>query len=230
MPSEHLHAHQSGDALHRYRRYLRIEVTLFLAAVAGAFALNGYAYLEMYYSTLEIPIDRLNFSFQKISVYGGASLTSLLTAFLAALALVAFSTFMIALSERPGRTFVAAPTRAAWIVRLQQRTAELALPGKILAAILAVTALALVLQYLTLSLPSESGQRNALKTIKECQEQTLYYKNLDTYSGCLISESDDMFYLVKRLSTEQKRLRYRTFQLPKAGLVKSQSQDQYLPL
>jgi hypothetical protein len=50
----------------RLRTYLRIEATLLIASMIGAFTLSGYAYLEKYYPTMDVAIERLGIGAQEI--------------------------------------------------------------------------------------------------------------------------------------------------------------------
>jgi len=79
---------------------------------------------------------------------------------------------------------------------------------------------------MTVSIPSESGRNAALKTAAECEERTLEYRNLDSHTACQVAESDDMFYLLKREYMDRSGVSFRTFQIPNAGLLKSEGQKQ----
>jgi hypothetical protein len=219
---------RSVDELKGYKKYWRIEVSLFITSMLGAFILNGYAHLEKYYSTLDVPIDRMNFSVQKIAAYGGAGLGAVIAAILLGIALVFTFALMIALSEEPGRKLSAQPNLSGWIFRRRQRASELSVPLKLLIATIVLAGFASFAWYITVSVPSQSGRSAALKTAADCEERILEYRNLDSYTACQVAESDDMFYLLKREYADRSGVSFRTFQVPKAGLLKSEGQQQYL--
>ncbi|WP_350616137.1 hypothetical protein [Pseudomonas sp. HY7a-MNA-CIBAN-0227] len=214
--------------LARYRKYLKIEAALLIAGMLGAFILNGYAHLEKYYLVLDVPIDRLNFSAQKLAVYGGAGLSSVIAAILFMIALVFAMTMLIALSEKPGRQPPPARTLPTWIDNRRRRASELSTPFKLLGVCVALAAVAYSAWYFTVSVPLESGKNAALETAKECQERTLTFSNLDRYTACQIAESDDMFYLLKREPGDPSGQSFHTLQVPKAGLIKSEGQTQFV--
>jgi len=217
-----------ADGLERYSKFLRIEVTLVIAAMLGAFTLNGYVHLETYYAVLDLPIDRLNFSAQKLVAYGGAGISAFITAILFALALVATFSVLLALCEKPGKKPVSPIALPKWANRVRRRANELNLPFKIVAALCVVTAFAFLAWELTVSQPSKTGRKAALRTAKTCDERTLVYSNLERYRACQVAESDDMLYLLKRGETSKSGIWFRTFQVPKAGLVKSEGQDTFV--
>jgi len=214
------------DVLDRYKKYIRIEATLLIAAMLGAFILNGYAHLEKYYLVLDVPIDRLNFSAQKLAVYGGAGLGSVIAAILFSVSLVISITLLIALSEKPGKQPPPQLNLPKWMIRLRHRATELSFPLKLLVASMVIAGFAYLAWYLTVKVPSDSGRKAALQTATECQERTLEFRNLDRYTACQIAESEDMFYLLKRESADRSGVSFRTFQVPKAGLLKSEGQEQ----
>ncbi|WLI10355.1 MULTISPECIES: hypothetical protein [Pseudomonas] len=219
---------RSVNELERSKKYWSVEVSLLIASMLGAFILSGYAHLEKYYLTLDVPIDRMNFSAQKLAAYGGAGLGATIAAILLSVALVFAFTIVIALSEEPGKKLSSQPNLSGWIFRRRQRASELSVPLKFLIASIVLAGFASFAWYITVSIPSESGRNAALKTAAKCEERTLEYRNLDSYTACQVAESDDMFYLLKREHTDQSGVSFRTFQVPKAGLLKSEGQKQYL--
>ncbi|WKV85852.1 hypothetical protein LJJ44_08015 [Pseudomonas sp. B24_DOA] len=72
--------------------------------------------------------------------------------------------------------------------------------------------------YLLVRVPSNSGRAAALELATTCEVRQLTYKNLDQFSGCKISESDDMLYLLKRVKVDAKGVEFQTLELPKTGL------------
>jgi len=105
------------NELERYKKYWGVEVSLLIASMLGAFILSGYAYLEKYYLILDVPIDRMNFSAQKLAAYGGAGLGAIIAAILLSVALVFTFTIMIALSEEPGKKLLLQPNLSGWMFR-----------------------------------------------------------------------------------------------------------------
>lgn len=216
------------DNFHRYRKAIRIDISLFLAIATGAIIMNGYAHLEKFYMTLDVPIDRMNFSLQKIAAYGGASLSSSISSLLSALALVGFITIFFALMESPDRQAQTPSHLPVWLNNRLRRAGQLGLPIKLVLALLAVTGMVITLCHLLITLPSNSGRISALKTVTNCYEHHLVYANTTTYDGCLVAESDDTLYLIKRISANKEEVTFKTFQLLKAGLEKAESNDQTL--
>ncbi|UVK90638.1 hypothetical protein LOY52_11365 [Pseudomonas sp. B21-051] len=215
---------RAEEGLERYRKYLRIEVSLFIAAMLGAFVLNGYAHLEKYYLVLDVPFDRLNISGQKLAAYGAAGLGSMIGALLFAIAFVIAVSLIIALTERPGRLPVS-PTNPLWLVRFRQRASELNIVFKLFAFSAVLAGFSILAWYLTVHVPSMSGRKSALDTAAKCEERTLTFRSLDRYTACQVAESEDMLYLLKRDSKNNTEVSFYTFQLPKAGLVESKGES-----
>lgn len=209
----------------RYKKYLRIEVTLLIAVMLGVFTLNGYAHLEKYYSTLGVPIDRLNFSAQKVAAYGGAGVSSVLAALLLGVALGFTIVLVTALCQKPDRQPVSPIPLPQWAINILKRISELRFSFKCTFIAIVLALFAYAVWYLMVTVPSNSGRRSALKAAAECQERTLRFRNLDSYSGCLVAESEDMFYLIKRSTVDDSSVTFKSFQIPKVGLVKSETKD-----
>lgn len=212
----------------RIRSLIRIDVTLFLAGAIGAFTMNGYAHLEKYYLTLDVPIDRLNFSGQKLLAYGGAGLGSYITALAFAGSLVAALTLLMFLLEKPGKKEPDPIHLPRWIARIKTRTVELSGPAKFIAALCIVSLFMVFAWYLLVSLPSYSGRKSAYKTISNCANRTLIYKNTDRIEGCQVAESEDMVYIVQRDQIYPKKVDFTTIELPKEGLLRIQGNRQTL--
>jgi hypothetical protein len=219
---------QVEDALSRYRRFLRIEATLIIAATLGAFTLNGYVYLEKYYNTLNVPIDRLNLGAQKLAIYGSASITAVVAASLAGIAAVLGITVVLALFDRPNRVSTNAQEVPPWLIRFRQRAAELTVSLKLSAIAITLALVCLSTWYLTMSFPSDNGRKAAFKTASRCHERTLTYRNLDRVTGCQVAESEDMFFLLKRSRVDDVEVSFHTLEVPKDGLLKSETQEEVL--
>jgi hypothetical protein len=217
-----------GAAYSGYRRFLRIEAATLIAASLGAFTMSGYAHLEKYYQTLNISIDRLNFGAQKYAIYGGASIVSWIAAFLFGIAAALLIAVMLALLERPGNQSPKPQALPSWMARFVTRASELSTPLKITAAALAIAAFSLISWYLTMQIPSQTGRKAALTTAAKCAERTLIYKNLDRIQACQIAESDDMLFLLKRSHVDKSSVSFHTLEVPKEGLLKSETQEEEL--
>ncbi|WDR37847.1 hypothetical protein NN484_08940 [Pseudomonas serboccidentalis] len=215
---------RAEEGLERYRKYLRIEVSLFIAAMLGAFVLNGYAHLEKYYLILDVPIDRLNISGQKLAAYGAAGLGSMISALLFAIAFVIAVSLIIALTEQPGRPSVS-QTSSPRLARFRQRASELNIVFKLFAFSAILAGFSIMAWYLTVHVPSMSGRKSALDTAATCEERTLTFRSLDRYTACQVAESEDMLYLLKRDSKNKTEVSFYTFQIPKAGLVESKGES-----
>ena len=212
----------------RITSLIRIDVTLFLAAAIGAFTMNGYAHLEKYYLTLDVPIDRLNFSGQKLLAYGGAGLGSYITALAFAGSLVGALTLLMFLLEKPGKKAPDPISLPQWMARIKARTVELSSPAKFIAALCIVAVFMVFAWYLLVSLPSHSGRIAAYKTILNCVNRTIIYKNTDRIEGCQVAESEDMVYIVQRNQIHPKQVDFTTVELPKEGLLRIQGARQTL--
>jgi hypothetical protein len=214
--------------LKKVKNLIRIDVTLFLAGAIGAFTMNGYAHLEKYYQILDVPVDRLNFSGQKLLAYGGAGLGSYITALFFGGSLVGVLTLLMFLFEKPGKIPPDPFILPRWMARIKARTIELSKPGRFIAALCIVALFMGFASYLLISVPSDSGRKSAYKTISKCDNRTFIYKNLDRVEGCQVAESEDMVYIVQREKIYPKKVDFATLELPKEGLLRIQGNRQTL--
>lgn len=205
-----------------------MEVALVIASAIGAFTLNGYAHLEKYYLTLDVPIDRLNFSAQKLGAYGGAGLGSYVVAVVFAIALVAACTMLLLFLEKPRKEPVTPMKIPGWLARFRDRALELSLAMKFVAVIFIASFFLGIAWYLLVQVPSQSGRAAALKTAAQCKERDVVYQNLDRFEGCKVAESDDMVYLLKRTHADPSGVGFYTVELPKAGLRRIQSAEYFI--
>ncbi len=203
-------------------RILRFNVTLIIAVSIGAFTLNGYAFLEKYYLVLEVPIGRINISQQALLAYGGASLGSQMLAIIVPIALVATSTAFMALLEKPGKKPEAGkPGRLYhFIKRISDRAAELETALKIVTVAIIFATLGYAAWYGALEQPSGAGYESALKKVKTCSEQTIFFDASTEYTGCIVAESDDTLYLIKRLEHSDKEIKFKPYSVPKNGILR----------
>lgn len=217
----------AANALSGYRKFLRIEAALVIAGMLGAFTMSGYVHLEKYYLTLNVSFDRLNFGAQKYAVYGGASIVSWIAACIVGIAAALFIAVMLALLERPGK--VQAPQiMPSWMARIADRARELRSSLKIMAGIFALAICLAGSWYLIMQFPSGVGKNSALNTAAKCSERTLVFKNLDRIQACQIAESDDMIFLLKRSRADEASVSFHTFEVPKEGLLRIETQEEEL--
>jgi hypothetical protein len=211
-------------------RFLRVEVTLVIAVAIGIFTLSGYAYLEKYYNTLDVPMSRINITTQTLLAYGGASISSLIFAVSFAAALVAVPTLVMALFEKPGKTPPTPVELRGWPARIRDRAIEIRSAFVVVGAIVSIAAIAFLIYHIALQKPSDRAHRSAFREVKNCTEQTLRYRNAETYNGCVIAESDDLFYLIEKLGykTKDKTMKFKTIRLPKSGLVIARSETRLI--
>lgn len=201
-------------------------MTVTLAIIGGLLTLNGYAYLERFYNTLDIPVARLNLSGQVLLAYGGVGIGSALLAWLTVFCASAFITISLALLEKPGRT-ISPNQPKGFPARIIARAREIILPLKWVWRVVVIVVVANIVWKFALQDPLESGRRAAINVIKKCTEQTLFYQS-ETRTGCVITESDDMFYLIKRLDVSETTVSFKASRLPKAGFLKSLGATQTL--
>ncbi len=214
---------QSKDAsVVAFSRFFRLEVTLVIAVAIGIFTLSGYAHLEKYYITLEVPMSRVNISTQTLLAYGGASISALIFAVLFAAALVAVPALVLALLEKPGKVPPTPTQPSGLIARLRDRALELKSAFVIVGAIVMAAVIAFIIYDVALQQPSDTGKKSAFQKVKKCQEQKLSYKNTESYVGCIVAESDDLFYLIKRIDASKTQVTFKPFILPKQGLLISE--------
>lgn len=207
-------------------RLLAIDVTLAIAITGGLLTINGYAHLEKFYNTLEVPIARLNLSTQVLLSYGGAGLGTALMLFFLVAGLLGSITVLLALFEKPGRVHSTSEVTGIR-ARIRARVKELDFELRWAGILVCVALLAFAVWKAALRDPSESGRRAAINVVRNCIEETLFYQG-ETRTGCVITESDDMFYLIKRLNVSDTTVSFKSFRLPKAGFLKSQGETQTL--
>lgn len=211
-------------------RLLRFDATFTIAALAGISTLNGYAYLEKYYNTFEAPVTRINISTQMLLSYGGANLGSQVFAVVFILALVSGMTLLLALLEKPGRTPPPHAEPRGIFARFRDRAGEIRVAIRTVGIIMLAALVISMLWHSALKQPSISGHKSAMNEIRNCIEQKLFYQDASEYVGCIIAESDDMFYLVKRLGSEKNEVNFKAFRLPKQGFVRTESSTVSLKL
>ncbi|UFH50434.1 hypothetical protein [Pseudomonas sp. KNUC1026] len=230
MSEHHIRAARESAQRHRKLpalfRLLAIDVTLAIAVTGGLLTINGYAHLEKFYNTLDIPLARLNLSTQVLLSYGGAGLGTAFMLFFLIAALLGGITVLLGLLEKPGRVHSASEVTGIR-ARVRARVKELDFDLRWAGILVCVALLVFAVWKAVLRDPSESGRRAAISVIKHCTEETLFYQG-ETRTGCVITESDDMFYLIKRLNVSDTHVSFNSFRLPKAGFLKSQGDTQTL--
>lgn len=200
------------------KKHLRIDAALFIASMLGAFTLSGFAHLEKFYLTLDVPIERLNISAQQYLSYGASGFGSFLSALFFAVALVGIVSLLILLFEKRKLDAPQPAPPAKWVADVRERAAENRGMFIIVGSIFLLAFLLMTAWYLLVRVPSNAGRAAALELATTCEVRQFTYKNLDQFSGCKVSESDDMLYLLKRVKVDAAGIEFQTFELPKTGL------------
>ena len=205
-------------SLNRFRKYLRIDAALFIASMVGAFTLSGFAHLEKFYLTIDVPIDRINITTQHFLAYGAAGFGSYLGAVVLAMALVGIVTLVLLMLEEPEKEGKKPPVLPRWVIRKRDQAIENS-PAFVFVGVICATAFFLMVAwFILLRVPSDAGRDAALKLASECTERQVTYMNLDHYVGCQVAESSDMIYLLQRNKCDKLGVEFQTLELPKQGL------------
>ncbi|MCD5976759.1 hypothetical protein [Pseudomonas quasicaspiana] len=213
-----------------FRAWINVEATFWIALITALTVLNGYAYLDELYSTLDVPVGRLELSLQTLSAFGGAGLFSTVGGLVITAVAVLIFVMALAFLESPDDSNTLKNGERSEAGRYRRRFSQLYTPLTLTAKVLAITIIGIIIWWVSIKIPSEAGRRVALKKVTECTPRTLTYANTDKVTGCLIAESADMFYLVEYLGSEGDSVSFRTFQLSKTGFVKLISERQNLKL
>lgn len=217
-----------GESHRSFRKYLRIDAALFIASMVGAFTLSGFAHLEKFYLTLDVPIDRVNISAQQFVAYGAAGFGSFLAALVFAMALVGTVTLFLVLFEKPRNNMDKPVIMPKWMANVRNRAVENRGAFMVVGSICVLAFLLMSAWYLLVRVPSNAGRAAALELASECSARQVVYANLDQYEGCQIAESDDMLYLLKRHHADSKGVEFQTLEVPKSGLRSVTGQVQNL--
>lgn len=207
-----------NENLSRFRKYLRIEAALFIASMVGAFTLSGFAYLEKFYLTLDVPVSRINITTQQLLAYGAAGLGTYLAAMVFVMALVGAVTLLIVLFEKPAVSTDRQPDPARWVVKARDRAARNRGAFIFVGCIGLIAFLLFAAWALLVTLPSQTGRTAALDEAAKCTARRFDYANLDHFEGCQIAESDDMIFILQRTECTKEGVAFRTLELPKQGL------------
>lgn len=202
----------------RLRPYLRIEAALLIASMIGAFTLSGYAYLEKYYLTMDVAIERLDIGGQEILAYGAARVGSYIGVLAFGMALVGIVAFLLLLLEKTREMPREPQQLPKWIAHALNRAIENRGVAVLVGAICIIAGLLTFAWFLLVRLPSDDGRSAALTQASECVERRVVYTNLDQYEGCQVAESEDMLYLLQLQKCDKLGVAFRTLQLPKQGL------------
>ena len=202
-----------------------LNTSFLLAFLAGISFLKGFVYLEHYYNLLDIPIDRLNFSVQKITIYGSVDLITFTVALLIFVAASSTIAVLLALFENPQKPRKRSTTPPKWITTLKDRASKLKIAAIATSLLIILALLGYAFWQLTISIPSERANKNAIKTAEHCTQSRIKTNSLDTYNACILAESDDMIYLLERTEEEQKgeHIKFKTFMLPKQRIISIES-------
>lgn len=216
------------ESLRSFRKYLRIDAALFIASMVGAFTLSGFAHLEKFYLTLDVPIDRVSISAQQFVAYGAAGFGSFLAALVFAMALVGTVTLLLVLFEKPGNDTGKPVIVPKWMANMRDRAVENRGAFVVVGSICILAFLLMSAWYLLVRVPSNAGRAAALELASECIVRQVVYANLDQYEGCQVAESGDMLYLLKRHHADSMGVEFHTLELPKSGLKSVTGQVQKL--
>ncbi len=213
----------------RLKPYLRIEPALIVASMIGAFTLSGYAYLEKYYLTMDVAIERLGVSIQEILAYGAARVGSYIGALAFGMALIGIAAFILMLLEKTREIPGESQKLPRWIAHILKRTIENRGMAVYVGVICIIAGLLAFAWFLLVRLPSENGRSAALKQASACVERRIVYENLDQYEGCQVAESEDMLYLLQLQAYDKAGVTFRTLQLPKKGLKSITTESLFYP-
>jgi hypothetical protein len=184
----------------------------------GAFTLSGFAHLEKFYMTLDVPIERVNISAQQFLAYGAAGFGSFLAALMFMVALVGTIAVLLLFFEKPGSDTAKPAMVPKWIANAHDRFVENQGAFVVVGCICMLAVLLSFAWYLLVRVPSNAGRAAALELASECTVRQVVYANLNQYEGCLVAESEDMLYLLKRRNADSTGVEFHTLELPKSGL------------
>jgi len=174
---------------------LKFESISIITIIFAVMVARGYVYLEQLNILFGVPTWRMGYSSLMYALYGGLPLASLFIAILVGTAAGFGVIFTIRLLEKPSEKVSETD------YEIKQRTQKFDYAFPFFLGALVVGILSLVLWAL-LFFVSYGAQKSASKTAYEfisyCNESTLSLKNLDKLNGCIVGETDDMLYLVKR--------------------------------
>lgn len=199
-----------------------INSSLLLALLTGLAILKGYAYLEKYYSTFNIPIDRLNFTTQKITLYGTVDLMALIIAVLIFLAASATVACIISIAENPKNQSASKPLPQ-WIQSLTDRLLRNRMAISLTLLLIAFSLIGYALFHVTVTKPIELAKINAAEAAHNCIEYEIKLKDSEKYTGCIIAESDDMIYAIKRVISKETPVYFSTARIPKNRFLSAYS-------
>lgn len=199
-----------------------INSSLFLALLTGLAILKGYAYLEKYYSVFNIPIDRLNFTTQKITLYGTIDLMALIIAVLIFLAASATVACIISIAENPKNQSASKPLPQ-WMQSLADRLIRNRMAISLTLLLIAFALIGYALFHVAVTKPIELAKTNAAEAARNCIEYEIKLMNSEKYTGCIIAESDDMIYAIKRVESEEAPVYFSTAKIPKNRFLSAYS-------
>lgn len=208
---------------------LKLEAALFVASALGVFTLSGYAYLEKYYLTLDVAVDRLDIGVQQILSCGAARTGSYIGIFTLLLALFGIAAFFTLLLEKKREMPEEPLVRPRWIEHVVSRTVENGWAVFYIVAICVTAGLLIFAWYLLIAWPSNDGRYTALREASTCVERQVVYANLDHYKGCQVAESADMLYLLQVQKCDTTGVTFTTLQLPKMGIKSITSESVFHP-
>lgn len=205
-----------------FRQFLRVVrfesisiITIFFALVVT----RGYAYLEKVDLILGVPTWRVGYDSLIYAIYGGLPLTFLIIGVCVGTALALALLGILVLFEKPE---LEKPPKSAHDQNSIRDRLPAALPLLLGAFFVGLFS---ILLWLVMDFMVKDAQKSATNVaydlIDKCSEATLALKNTDKVTGCIVGETDDMLYLIKRLSKENDSMNFNKIMQPKSSLASS---------
>lgn len=206
-------------AFRQFLRVVRFEsisiITVFFAMVVT----RGYTYLEKVDLILGVPAWRVGYDSLIYAIYGGLPFTFLLTGVGAGTALALAFLGGLVLLEKPAVTKPPEKHYDQNSIRYRLPTALPLLLGAFFVGLFSI------LLWLVMDFMVKDAQKSAItvayELIEKCSEATLALTNTDKVTGCIVGETDDMLYIVKRISNENDVIKFSKIMQPKIALASS---------
>lgn len=185
----------------KFWRILKFEGLSFIAILFALFFTNGYVYLETLNSKLGIPVSRLGFDGQIYAVYGGVNILVLVIALLMVFAAVSVFSALMAFAENPEPKKKNSSSKFGgflgklgfWAARRFKNAREITFAALYIAL---VTSVLFLLWKLTVSSSVEKATKDAYRVVRDCDVVSIYLKNMDVLTACIVGESEDALYLI----------------------------------
>lgn len=205
-----------------FRQFLRVVKFESISIITVFFALvvtRGYAYLEKVDLILGVPTWRVGYDSFIYAIYGGLPFTFLITGVGAGTALALAVLGGLILLEKPAAMKPAEKHYDQNSIRYRLPTALPLLLGAFFVGSLSI------LLWLVMDFMVKDAQKSAItvayELVENCPEATLTLTNTDKVTGCVVGETDDMLYLVKRMSNQNNIIKFSKIMQPKSALASS---------